>query len=153
MNQENNSKTLLECKKDPYLKFRYSRGIGDLIACLLHSKLFGWFTKLITGKSKPCSVCSQRANALNTLFPIPFWRMFFNDAILMTKSLKLELEKCGYKVDLTEDQLGVSSFKVKNEEITKTEEPEKESNSYTLLTSGETILGDFLIKTEIYKKD
>jgi hypothetical protein len=36
--------------KNPNLKCRYSKGLGDLIACTLHSKLFSWITFLLTGK-------------------------------------------------------------------------------------------------------
>ena len=158
MNQKNNLNQFLECKKDPYLRFRYSRGIGDIIACILHSKCIGWLTKLITGKQKPCNTCSQRSNALNILFPIPLWKIFFKNAEIMTKSLQLDLQNCGYEVSLTNDKLGLSSFKAKSKikEETETKIPENNdldnTNQYNLITSGENILGEFLIRTEIYKR-
>jgi hypothetical protein len=153
----------LENKKDPYLKLRYSRGLGDVIACILHSKFFGWLTKLITGKSKPCSTCSKRADALNVLFPIPFWRLFFKDVKSMIEILQTDLKDYGYEVGLTSDGLGVSSFKANTSEkniISQKNEYAKPIdynksdyiNNYDLITSGENVLGEFLIKTEIYKR-
>jgi len=160
MNQSNNLKTSLENKKDPYLKFRYSRGVGDVIACILHSKFFGWLTKIITGKSKPCSTCSKRADALNILFPIPFWKLFFKNAESMIQALETDLKDFGYETSITEDGLGVSSFKsdeieLKNSENTNNIDYNENDyiKNYSLINSGENILGDFLIKTEIYKKN
>jgi len=159
MNQSNNLKTSLENKKDPYLKFRYSRGVGDVIACILHSKFFGWLTKIITGKSKPCQTCSKRIDALNSLFPISFWKLFFKNAELMIQALDKELSEFGYETSITEDGLGVSSFKadvieLKNTENINTIDYNENDyiKNYSLINSGENILGDFLIKTEIYKR-
>lgn len=146
--------------KDPNLKIRYARGLGDLIACFLHSKLIGWITKIVTKKSKPCQQCAVRINALNLIFPIPFWRLFFKNTENLLKSLKKDLEDFGYTVNFTNDKLGLNSFK--GEEIVelKTKEEEKQVdivdvsdiNNYMFLSSGDTILGDFLIKTQIYKR-
>ena len=65
--------------KNPTLKIRYAKGLGDFIACILHSKPIGWFTHFLTGTKEPCSACSQRAMAFNILFPIPFWKLFFKN--------------------------------------------------------------------------
>jgi hypothetical protein len=160
MSQNNNSTVHLENDNDPSLKFRYSRGLGDAIAAILHSKAIGWLTKLITGKNKPCTVCSQRATALNTLFPIPFWRMFFQNAEQLVESLSKEMKAAGYKVEITPDKLGLSSSKAKikvhSEE--KEQKPFNPNNSnqdlsnYTLITSGDNFAGEFMIRTQIYKK-
>ena len=146
--------------KDPNLKIRYARGLGDLIACFLHSKLIGWITKIVTKKSKPCQQCAVRINALNLIFPIPFWRLFFKNTENLLKSLKKDLEDFGYTVNFTNDKLGLNSFK--GEEIVEltTKEEEKQVdivdvsdiNNYIFLSSGDNILGDFLIKTQIYKR-
>ena len=149
--------------KDPNLKIRYARGLGDLIACLLHSKFIGWITKIITKKTEPCQQCAIRANALNVIFPIPFWRLFFKNAEDLIKSLKKDLEDFGYTVKLTNDELGLNSFKKEeNIELKNKEELEQieqmnsvdvsDINNYNFLSSGNTILGDFLIKTQIYKR-
>lgn len=83
--------------KDPSLKLRYARGVGDIIACFLHSKPLGWLTKLITGKDKPCQMCSIRQQALNTLFPIPVWKLFFNSAGEATQSYTQEYIDAGHQ--------------------------------------------------------
>ena len=146
--------------KDPNLKIRYARGLGDLIACFLHSKLIGWITKIVTKKSKPCQQCAVRINALNLIFPIPFWRLFFKNTENLLKSLKKDLEDFGYTVNFTNDKLGLNSFK--GEEIFELTNKEEENqdvvvdvsdtNNYMFLSSGNTILGEFLIKTQIYKR-
>ena len=140
MSQNNNSTVHLENDNDPSLKFRYSRGLGDAIAAILHSKAIGWLTKLITGKNKPCTVCSQRATALNTL--------------------SKEMKAAGYKVEITADKLGLSTSKAK---IKVHSEEKEEKNfyqdkldqnlsNYTLITSGDNFAGEFMIRTQIYKK-
>ena len=146
--------------KDPNLKIRYARGLGDLIACFLHSKLIGWITKIVTKKSKPCQQCAVRINALNLIFPIPFWRLFFKNTENLLKALKKDLEDFGYTVNFTNDKLGLNSFK--GEEIFELTNKEEENqdvvvdvsdtNNYMFLSSGNTILGEFLIKTQIYKR-
>jgi hypothetical protein len=160
MNQSNNSITHLENNNDPSLKLRYSRGLGDAIASILHSKAIGWLTKIITGKNKPCKVCSERANALNILFPIPFWRLFFRNAEDLVQSLAKEMEEAGYKVELTSDKLGLSSSKAKikihseenQEETFYKHKIDQNLDNYKLITSGDNFAGEFMIRTQIYKK-
>lgn len=55
MNQKNLKKSSND--KNPILKIRYARGLGDFIACILHSKAIGWLTHIITKKEKPCQSC------------------------------------------------------------------------------------------------
>lgn len=142
-------------KKDPTLKIRYARGFGDFLACILHSKPIGWFVHLITGKDKPCEICSQRAVALNILLPIPFWKLFFKNEIELVESMTKELKEAGYEVEIDEDKKGFSSFKAEEKnldpQIEITESKNKKEN-YTLVTSGENFIGDFMIKTEIYQR-
>jgi len=136
--------------KDPYLKIKYTRGLGDLIACILHSKLLGWITYLIIKSKTPCNKCTQRRDALNIIFPLPLWKLFFKSEEDYILSLKLELEELGHEVTLTRDGKGLSSSKIDIKE----EDPEQEeyhTPNYILMSSSETIIGDFLIKTEIYK--
>jgi len=84
------------------LKVKYAVGLGDLIACFLHSRLMRNITILITGHSKPCMACSQRRNALNVLFPIPFWRLFFKNEKDLLETLAAEYRAAGYKVEIDE---------------------------------------------------
>jgi len=79
-------------------KLKYAVGLGDFIAVVLHSKLVGPLTYLITGQFEPCAACSQRRMALNILFPIPFWKLFFKDIDEYHESLKKDYEKAGIHI-------------------------------------------------------
>jgi len=65
--------------KNPYLQYRHSEGLGDLIACTLHSKFILPLTKLLTGSEEICLACNKRRQSLNYIFPIPFWKIFFEN--------------------------------------------------------------------------
>ena len=65
--------------KNPYLQYRHAEGLGDIIACTLHSKLISPITYFLTGKKEMCVSCDKRRQALNFLFPIKFWKLFFSD--------------------------------------------------------------------------
>lgn len=143
--------------KNPSLKLRYSRGLGDIIACILHSKLFGWLTHLITGKKEPCKTCSARANALNVLFPIPIWKIFFKNVEELTYALAEDLKSSGYETQITKDGKGVSATKFSEKEHNdnlKTEDDIKKRadiENYTLISKSSDIIGDFLFEIKIYK--
>ena len=84
----------------PDLKFRYVNGMGDFVACILHSKAVGWLTYLITGTKTPCRTCSIRRNALNVLIPFPLWKLFFKNESLLLDELAAEYRADGYKVEV-----------------------------------------------------
>ena len=86
-------------KFDPIIKFKYALGLGDAISFLLHSKWIGPVTYLITGKIEPCNECNNRRVALNVLFPIPFWKIFFKDGDAYQKHLDKEYEDFGVFTD------------------------------------------------------
>lgn len=94
--------------KNPSLKYRYAVGLGDIIACFLHSKLVSWLTVLLTGKKEPCVKCSRRIAALNVLIPIPFWKLFFDSETELLEELAAEYRAQGYKVKLAEDGKTIS---------------------------------------------
>lgn len=138
--------------KTPNLKLRYAKGLGDAIACLLHSKAIGWLTHLITGQDKPCEMCSIRIKALNTLFPIPFWRLFFKNENTLLESLAKDYKDNGYEVSFNNSSL--SAMKVEQEEPSQ-EESNKELEvpfEYRLISTSENTTGDLLIKIQIFKK-
>lgn len=148
-------------KNNPYLFFKYNNGLGDFVASVLHSKALNWLTKIITGKSEPCKVCSRRAEALNILFPIPFWRLFFKTQKEMFESLNEDLLSAGFQTDLAKDGSYISSMEshVEFKSPTKNSQPiseplqiqnEKMSN-YIFLSSTEREIDHVLIRTEIYK--
>jgi hypothetical protein len=86
--------------KAPDLKFKYVNGMGDFVACILHSKPVGWLTYLITGSKTPCTTCSMRRNALNILIKFPLWKLFFKDESSLLEHLAAEYRSNGYKVTL-----------------------------------------------------
>lgn len=86
----------------PDLKIRYANGLGDIVACFLHSKVMHSITVLITGNEKPCMACSARRNALNILFPIPFWKLFFDSKNELLETLAADYRASGYKVSIDE---------------------------------------------------
>jgi hypothetical protein len=147
--------------KNPDLQFKYARGMGDIIACILHSKIFGWLTFKITGKKEPCKTCSVRRNALNIIFPIPFWRLFFKDKEQMILSIKNSYEKNGYNFNFDESNQTSLAFKGTTENlpiIPKTVINETEVNNknniknYICISDSDTHSGDLLIKVQIFKK-
>jgi hypothetical protein len=147
--------------KNPRLKCRYAMGVGDLIACILHSKYIGILTHFITGKKEPCEMCSARAEAFNILLPIPFWKLFFTSESELIKSLSQELKNAGYEVETSPDGKGVSSFKVTEtpnqelENLNTINNPAKNffTNDYFEIGSTDNYIGEFLIKTIIYKQN
>ncbi len=86
-------------KTDPILKFRYCRGVGDILRCFFHSKFIGPIVLFLTKKDKTCQTCSNRAIALNMLFPIPVWKMFYKSEKDMTENLIKDLRDYGYSVE------------------------------------------------------
>ena len=63
--------------KDPLLRFRCAEGLGDLIACFLHSKYIEPILFLLIKQKNRCQTCDKRRMALNILFPLKIWNLFF----------------------------------------------------------------------------
>ena len=105
----------MKCLKEPKLRLRYAIGLGDIIACFLHSKLISPITKLITGKDKPCLSCSMRTTALNILIPLPMWRLFFKNETEKNTALAQDLEDCGYNVKLINNKLTATKTETKQD--------------------------------------
>lgn len=121
--------------KNPKLKIKYANGLGDLVACFLHSKYIGWLTKLITGRDEPCKVCSERIKALNVLVPIKIWKFYFKDQNDMLLALSKE-----YTI----------YNNIKEEKINP---PKVENNikGYSLINSSDTVIGELLIRLQTFK--
>lgn len=83
-------------KKNPILKLKYSNGLGDILKCILHSRYIGKITHFFTKTDMPCPSCSERATALNILFPIPIWRIFFKSIKERDKFFIKEMKDYGY---------------------------------------------------------
>ncbi len=86
-------------KLNPTFKLRYAEGVGDIVKCFLHSRLFGPITKIITGQSAPCDACQMRSIALNILLPVPIWRIFFKNKEERRIALIEDLKNFGYEFD------------------------------------------------------
>ena len=132
---------------NPHFKIKYARGLGDVITYILHGSPLKWLTQNILKIKEPCTQCSRRATALNVLFPVPIWKLFFKSHQDLIKDLSKELTSQKYKVNISSDGKSLSSIKT-NQTVSSS----FESKEYILVGSSENIIGDFLIKTEIYKK-
>jgi hypothetical protein len=148
-----------EGNPEPGLRFRYNRGLGDFTASLLHSKYIGIITHKITGEKTPCQKCLARSMALNVLFPIPFWKLFFSSEEEMVESLKNDLTKAGYKVEgfgpkefsATKTTHEAQMIPPKPEfETAPNQTPPIDSN-YELVGMSDNYIGEFKIQTLIYK--
>jgi hypothetical protein len=135
--------------KNPYLQYRHSEGLGDFIACTLHSKFILPVTKLITGSEEICFSCDKRRQALNYIFPIPFWKVFFEN---YDKKLQ-DLQKY---FDLKEEEK-----EPKNDIVIQSDEEIKELvmeevnvsiPEYKILSESSTEIDDYIFKIIIYKK-
>jgi len=149
--------------KNPTLKLRYAKGLGDIIACILHSKMLGWFVHFLSGQNEPCSACSQRAMALNILFPIPVWKLFFKNQEELEVAFLKDLENAGYipaknqnqseKVMIKNEIDKISNKDVQkqlNEQLEKT--ILKNKIDQKLITTNKTEIGDYIVQVNIYKK-
>jgi hypothetical protein len=145
--------------KNPHLKFKYVNGLGDLIACILHSAIFGWFTRIVTGKKEPCQACSHRRRALNVLFPFKMWKLFFNSIKEYMDSLYLELKTYGIDVEILEkererilvEHYNQNSFNEEKKQKNNLKKENKDVDIPKLVSTNKVQLEGYLIKTEIYK--
>jgi hypothetical protein len=164
-----NLKTYFNHKKEFFYfkKIRYAQGVGDVCAAILHSKLIGPITYLVTGDLEPCPKCQNRRTALNLLFPIPFWRLFFKNDDFYNKSLNQDFEKIKKETPIIEKitekprELPSSSFIEKNDDILieSNNEPQIQSSNnsdsfedYMLVSESRTEHENLLLVNRIYKK-
>lgn len=156
--------------KDPTLKIKYAYGLGDFITAILHSKMLGWLTRLIVGNQEYCKPCAMRATALNILFPIPFWRLFFKTEDQMIDAMRKDLIDAGFQPNTcqscgeegTNDE-SVSFSKMVSEQYIESDSnknikykenkyQDESLNGYNQVGSSSSMIGDFIIKTTIYKQ-
>lgn len=150
-------------KKDPLLKLRYAYGLGDIIACILHSKFIAPITYFITGQKTPCQTCQTRRQALNILFPISLRIFFFKNKEEQKQEFIKDAEDYGYEIG--DDENTHSS---ENKEEISYEEPivnnfneletetlsnfKNEYPDYTLTRTIETDCDDLKMVLNVYKK-
>jgi len=148
--------------KDPFLKFKYAQGLGDLIKCFLQSKIIHPITEFFVKNSKSCTACNNRAWALNVLFPIPFWRLFFKTIEDMDESLKKELLAYGYEFLDSDEEKECDNCDKNEQNLIKTLQEEivllteyknkKSFEDYEIVSESETNHENIKIVTLIYKK-
>lgn len=148
-------------KKDPLLKIRYARGLGDIIACILHSKFIGPITHFVTGQKTPCQACQTRRQALNILLPISLRTFFFKTEKEQEESFIKEAKNYGYEIG-ENDSCSENKEEIKYEEPVISNfnelEPETLSNiknkhsDYILIRTVETDQDDLKIVLNVYKK-
>jgi hypothetical protein len=130
---------------NPYLQYRHSEGLGDLIACTLHSKLISPITKFITGSREMCISCDKRRQALNFIFPIPFWRIFFKNYEEKLKDFQLYFE-----FEEKQEDINIQDDSVIEQPIL--EEKNLEIPKYEIVNESTSEIDDYIFKTIIYKK-
>jgi hypothetical protein len=146
---------------NPNLKFRYAKGVGDAVASFLHSRYIKKITQIITGKEEPCAACSARRQALNILFPIPFWRLFFKNVDDLIASLEKEYKEQGYDVQINDKLVSAvrggqidKAFTVnkENTQLAKPIEPTPTQDNYFLVSENVSNLDNYLIKIQIFRE-
>ena len=97
--------------KNPIFKFRYVKGLGDFIRCIIHCKLVTFFIK----EPEYCSACQSRSHALNVLVKFPLWKLFFKNEEEMISSMTKEFEELGYvRINTQENKTVHDDSDVKN---------------------------------------
>jgi hypothetical protein len=171
-----NLKTYFSHKKrfNYFSKIRYAQGVGDVCAAILHSKLIGPITYLVTEKLEPCNTCQNRRTALNFLFPVPIWKLFFKNEDAYNEALNKEFEKAqkelesethtnSVEIEVENKNLSVveNTSDIIKESISTIENKEETSNdnniddiykNYFLIAENRTEHESVLIVNRIYKK-
>jgi hypothetical protein len=150
---------------NPFLQYRHALGLGDLVACTLHSKYLNPVTTFITGKDGMCMACDSRRQALNMLFPIPIWKLFYNSKEEQEKSIQKYIvyedvpeEKAPEEIINHHKQNEIQKPIIKEfiqeptiEKI-KNVPNNEEIEDYRFLNSSDVHLDNYIIRTTIYRK-
>jgi hypothetical protein len=140
----------------PDLNIRYAVGVGDLIASILHSKALSWLVKLFVGKNEICIKCSNRRKALNILFPIKFWKLWFKSDIEYLENLAEFYRKCDFNAIVNYENKYVAVTRgdqpLDKNTINEQNKPTDMVDGYIIVNENDVVLGDFLIKTIYYRK-
>lgn len=136
---------------DPYLQYRHCEGLGDIVACTLHSRLLSPITKIITGKSEMCSSCDSRRRYLNFVFPIRIWKLFFKDYDEKMMDLQKYFVVNDNEIEILEDDVNESSQDSNNILKGKSNFPDSK-DGYLIVNNNEIEVDNYIYKTIIYKK-
>jgi hypothetical protein len=147
--------------KDPLLRYKYAEGLGDVIACTLHSKYVQPITTFITKKEKMCMACQTRRTALNVLFPIRIWRLYFKTMEDRLKNLDEEFNKINIQWQLNAPDGKVTPmqysdiykhFHLKNNDPIPVQTQLEEKPNFIVVSKSDTGVGDFVIRNIIFKR-
>lgn len=136
---------------NPYLQYRHCEGLGDIVACTLHSKLLSPITKFLTGKTEMCHSCDKRRRYLNFVFPIGVWKLFFKNYDEKMKDLEKYFVVNDDEIEIIEDNVHESpknSNNILNGNIVFPDSKE----GYLIINNSEIEIENFIYKTIIYKK-
>jgi hypothetical protein len=154
---------------NPFLQYRHALGLGDFVACTLHSKYINPLTIAITGKDGLCASCDARRQALNLICPVPFWKLFYKDSEERDKNIEsyltykdkdnIEIPWSEYKKQ--EEQVNLENkenFQKNNIEIEDVPSVKKNVpdydvvENYRFLNSSDVELDNYIVRTTVYKK-
>lgn len=153
---------------NPFLQYRHAVGLGDFIACTLHSKYLNPLTKAITGKDGLCASCDARRHAFNLLFPIPFWKLFFKTFDEREKNIEKFLtykNDDGTEIPYKDFKETYINTEIEENNINTEEEKDDETyniikntpsiegiQNYKFLNSSDVELDNYIVRTIVYKK-
>lgn len=147
--------------KDPLLRYRYADGLGDIIACTLHSKYIQPITSFITKKENMCMSCQNRRTALNILFPIKLWRFYYKNLDEKLKSLDSEFAKMKLQWQLNTSDGKTTPmeysdiykyYQRKNNDSIPEQKQLESMPDYIIVSKSDTCVGDFVIRNIVFKR-
>lgn len=146
---------------EPFLRYRYAEGLGDIIACTLHSRYIQPITTFITKNKKMCAACQKRRGALNILFPLKLWKFWFKNQEERLDSLDTEFTKIKLQWQLNTSDGKVTPMKYSDihkyfEKGNRDPIPEQKQleqiPEFILVNKSDTGVGDLVIRTIIFKR-
>ena len=146
---------------DPLLRYRYAEGLGDIVACTLHSKFIQPITTFLTKSEKMCTSCQSRRQALNVLFPLKVWKFYFKTLEERLESLDKEFSKMKLQWQLNTADGGITPMKYsdiykhfanRNKEPIPTQKQLEEMPDFIVVGKSDTGIGDFIIRNIIFKR-
>jgi hypothetical protein len=152
---------------NPFLQYRHAVGIGDFIACTLHSKYLSPLTKAITGKDGLCASCDARRQAFNILFPIPFWKLFFKTSSEREENIEKfltyknddgteipykDFKETDINAEIEENDINIEEDDDQTLNIIKNIPSIENIKNNKFLNSSDVELDNYIVRTIVYKK-
>jgi len=153
--------TSTKMNSDPLLRYKYAEGLGDIIACTLHSKYIQPITTFLTKNKKMCSACQSRRQALNILFPIKIWKLSFKTFDERLESLDEEFSKMNLQWQLNTSDGKITPmnysdihyhFANKHKDPIPVQVELEKMPDYIVVGKSDTGIGNFIIRNIIFKR-